>query len=246
MFDGWIDGYTRSLLVFAGINVIAAFSFYVPFKTGQISLGQAGFPLVADHALDLVSAALATVETGGATTALRCGGPADWPLVLAAGPQRMNRLVVQQAAAGLARYLLDTDPRARERGVVIGYDARRKSDLFAADTARVMAAAGIRAMLFDQRVPTPVLAWSISELDAAAGVVVTASHNPPADNGYKVYLGDGAQIVPPHDIGIAACIDQVDPTAVTMAAADDALIDRIVAELGQLVAEARTAGRRAS
>ena len=115
----------------------------------------------------------------------------------------------------------------RERGVVIGYDARRKSDLFAADTARVMAAFGIRAMLFDQQVPTPVLAWSISELDAAAGVVVTASHNPPADNGYKVYLGDGAQIVPPHDIGIAACIDQVDPTAVTLAAADDALIESV-------------------
>ena len=126
----------------------------------------------------------------------------------------MNRLVVRQAAAGLAQYLLDTDPRAAERGVVIGYDARRKSDVFASDTARVMAANGIRAMLFDQKVPTPVLAWSITELDAAAGVVVTASHNPPADNGYKVYLGDGAQIVPPHDIGISARIDAVDPTAV--------------------------------
>jgi phosphomannomutase len=154
-------------------------------------------------------------------------GTAGLRAAVGAGPQRMNRLVVQQAAAGLAQYLLDTDSRARERGVVIGYDARRKSDLFAADTARVMAAFGIRAMLFDQLVPTPVLAWSISELDAAAGVVVTASHNPPADNGYKVYLGDGAQIVPPHDIGIAACIDQVDPTAVTMAAADDRLIESV-------------------
>jgi phosphomannomutase len=101
--------------------------------------------------------------------------------------------------------------------VVIGYDARRKSDAFASDTARVMAAHGIRAMLFDQQVPTPVLAWSITHLDAAAGVVVTASHNPPADNGYKVYLGDGAQIVPPHDVGISAQIDLVDPTAVTLA-----------------------------
>jgi phosphomannomutase len=154
-------------------------------------------------------------------------GTAGLRAAVGAGPQRMNRLVVQQAAAGLAQYLLDTDPRARERGVVIGYDARRKSDVFAADTARVMAAFGIRSMLFDQKVPTPVLAWSISELDAAAGVVVTASHNPPADNGYKVYLGDGAQIVPPHDIGIAACIDRVDPTAVTMAAADDALIESV-------------------
>jgi phosphomannomutase len=139
----------------------------------------------------------------------------------------MNRLVVQQAAAGLAQYILDTDPRGAERGVVIGFDARRKSDVFAADTARVMAAHGIRAMLFDQYVPTPVVAWSITDLDAAAGVVVTASHNPPADNGYKVYLGDGAQIVPPHDAGIAACIDRVDPTAVTLADADHELISTV-------------------
>ena len=143
----------------------------------------------------------------------------------------MNRLVVRQAAAGLAQYLLETDPRASERGVIIGYDARRKSDVFASDTARVMAAHGIRAMLFDQRVPTPVLAWSITHLDSAAGVVVTASHNPPADNGYKVYLGDGAQIVPPHDTGIATRIDQVDPTAVEVAAPDHELIETVGDEL---------------
>ena len=154
-------------------------------------------------------------------------GTAGLRAAVGAGPLRMNRLVVRQAAAGLAQYLLETDPNARERGVVIGFDARRKSDLFAADTARVMAAHGIRALLFDQRVPTPVLAWSITELDAAAGVVVTASHNPPADNGYKVYLGDGAQIVPPHDVGISACIDQVDPTAVPMAPADHPLISSV-------------------
>jgi len=144
-----------------------------------------------------------------------------------AGPLRMNRLVVRQAAAGLARYILDTDPRGAARGVVIGFDARRKSDVFASDTARVMAAHGIRAMLFDQQVPTPVLAWSITDMDAAAGVVVTASHNPPADNGYKVYLADGAQIVPPHDAGIAACIDQVDPTDVTLVGADHDLISSV-------------------
>ena len=144
-----------------------------------------------------------------------------------AGPLRMNRLVVRQAAAGLARYLLDTDPRAAERGVVIGFDARRKSDVFASDTARVMASHGIRSMLFDQYVPTPVLAWSITELDAAAGVVVTASHNPPADNGYKVYLGDGAQIVPPHDAGIAGRIDDVDPTQVRLADAGHELITTV-------------------
>ncbi len=151
-------------------------------------------------------------------------GTAGLRAAVGAGPLCMNRLVVQQAAAGLAQYLLDTDPDARQRGVVIGYDARRKSDVFASDTARVMASAGIRAMIFDRMVPTPVLAWSITQLDCAAGVVVTASHNPPADNGYKVYLGDGAQIVPPHDVGISACIDAVDPTSVALADLDDPLI----------------------
>ena len=94
---------------------------------------------------------------------------------------------------------------------MIGYDVRRKSDVFAQDTARVMAAAGVRAMLLPDPLPTPVLAWSITELDATAGVMVTASHNPPTDNGYKVYLGDGAQIVPPHDAAIADQIALVDP-----------------------------------
>ena len=92
--------------------------------------------------------------------------------------------------------------------MVIGYDARRKSDVFALDTARVMAGAGhpgdaarpdrCRRRCWRGRSPSS---------DAAAGVMVTASHNPPADNGYKVYLGDGAQIVPPHDVGISAAID---------------------------------------
>ena len=158
-------------------------------------------------------------------------GTAGLRAAVGAGPQRMNRLVVRQAAAGLAVYLLATDPRARERGVIIGYDARRKSDVFALDTACVMASYGIRAMLFDQFVPTPVLAWSITEVDAAAGVVVTASHNPPADNGYKVYLGDGAQIVPPHDTGISARIDEIDPVAVDLAPHDHPLIESVGSEL---------------
>ncbi len=144
-------------------------------------------------------------------------GTAGLRAAVGAGPQRMNRLVVRQAAAGLGAYLLEQDPGAADRGVVVGYDARRKSDVFALDTARVLAEMGIRVRLFDQKVPTPVLAWSITETNSAAGVVVTASHNPPADNGYKVYLDDGAQIVPPHDTGIAACIDRYDPTEVELA-----------------------------
>ncbi len=144
---------------------------------------------------------------------------------MGAGPLRMNRLVVRQAAAGLGTYVLRTVPGAAERGIIIGYDARRKSDDFAFDTARVFAEMGIRARILPSAMPTPVLAWNITPYDAVAGVVVTASHNPAADNGYKVFLGDGAQIVPPHDIGIASCIDEFDPCAVVLADQDDALIE---------------------
>ena len=158
-------------------------------------------------------------------------GTAGLRAPIGAGPLRMNRLVVRQAAAGLAAYLLETVPDAGSRGVVVGYDARRKSDVFAADTARVLAAAGIPAMVFDGVVPTPLVAWAITDLEAAAAVVVTASHNPPADNGYKVYLGDGAQIVPPHDVGIAARIAAIDPTRITLADPDDGLISLVEASV---------------
>jgi phosphomannomutase len=158
-------------------------------------------------------------------------GTAGLRAAVGAGPLRMNRLVVRQAAAGLADHLLATDPNARERGVIVGYDARRKSDAFALDTARVMAAAGLRVHLFDQRVSTPILAWSIGHVDAAAGVVVTASHNPPADNGYKVYLGDGSQIVPPVDAEISARIEQFDATEIELASPDHPLISMVGDEL---------------
>ena len=89
----------------------------------------------------------------------------------------------------------------RGTSIVVGYDARRNSDVFARDTARIMASAGITAMVLPRPLPTPVLAFAIRELGCDAGVMVTASHNPPDDNGYKVYLGDGSQIVPPADAG---------------------------------------------
>ncbi|MFD3928917.1 phospho-sugar mutase [Streptomyces sp. NPDC058614] len=126
---------------------------------------------------------------------------------LGAGPMRMNRAVVIRAAAGLAAYLRgksETDGL-----VVIGYDARHKSADFARDTAAVMTGAGLRAAVLPYPLPTPVLAYAIRHLGAVAGVEVTASHNPPRDNGYKVYLGDGSQIVPPADAEIAAEIDAV-------------------------------------
>jgi phosphomannomutase len=131
---------------------------------------------------------------------------------LGAGSNRMNRVVVTRAAAGLAAYLKDqgAPPRAT---VVIGYDARHKSDVFARDTAEVMTGAGLRAMVLPRPLPTPLLAFAIRELGCVAGVMVTASHNPPRDNGYKVYLGDGSQIVPPADAEIAARIEAVGPLA---------------------------------
>ncbi|NGN94112.1 phospho-sugar mutase [Nocardioides sp. KC13] len=126
---------------------------------------------------------------------------------LGAGPNRMNRVVVIKAAAGLARYLLATGAQGP---VVIGYDARHNSDVFAQDTAEVMTGAGLHALVMPRSLPTPVLAYAVKALDASAGVMVTASHNPPQDNGYKVYLGDGSQIVPPADIEIARRIAAVD------------------------------------
>lgn len=159
-------------------------------------------------------------------------GTAGLRAAVAAGSMRMNRLVVRQAAAGLGRWLLDreadgTIPDAARRGVVIAHDARRKSDLFADDTARVLAAMGIRSMLHPGVQPTPVLAWSITGIGAAAGVVVTASHNPPADNGYKVYLDTGSQIVSPIDSEISTCIAQFDPLTVNLADSSGALIERL-------------------
>jgi phosphomannomutase len=129
--------------------------------------------------------------------------------ILGAGPNRMNRALVRRVTAGLARYLLRVQPDVVRRGVVVGRDGRHMSSEFAADTAAVLAGAGVPAHVFPDVVPTPVTAFAVGALGAAAGVVITASHNPPAYNGYKVYWGNGAQIIPPHDRGISAAIDEV-------------------------------------
>ena len=125
---------------------------------------------------------------------------------LGAGPNRMNRVVVSQAAAGLARWLVDNGHAGRK--VLVGYDARYNSDVFARDTAEILAGHGLRPLLTETHVPTPVVAFGIGHYDCVAGVVVTASHNPPQDNGYKVYVGP-SQIVPPTDGEIAAQIETV-------------------------------------
>ena len=126
--------------------------------------------------------------------------------VVAAGPNRMNRAVVRGATAAVAGWLREQVPGAAEAGVVVGSDARHRSGQFADEAARVLAGAGIRVHMLPGRRPTPLLAFAVRHLSAAAGIMITASHNPPADNGYKLYLGDGAQIVPPADAGIEARI----------------------------------------
>ncbi|UWD78121.1 phospho-sugar mutase [Curtobacterium flaccumfaciens] len=165
------------------------------------------------------------------------------------GPLRMNRVVVTQAAAGLARFLIDT---GRSRSVVIGYDGRVNSDVFARDSAEVMRGLGLEVTLLPSALPTPVLAFAVRHLDVGAGVVVTASHNPPRDNGYKVYLGqddDGSQIVPPVDGEIADAIDAVAAGSVTdlprgtdYTVATSALVDAYVAATAAIVPAPALAG----
>ncbi|CAL9556412.1 phospho-sugar mutase [Streptomyces sp. NPDC058947] len=165
---------------------------------------------------------------------------------LGAGPMRMNRTVVIRAAAGLAAYLKKQGvPHGDDTAglVVIGYDARYKSRDFALDTAAVMTGAGLRAAILPRPLPTPVLAFAIRHLGAVAGVEVTASHNPPRDNGYKVYLGDGSQIVPPADADIAAEIAAV-PSLTTVRrptegwdTLDDSVLDAYLARTDAVLAE---------
>jgi len=131
---------------------------------------------------------------------------------IAAGPNRMNRVLVSQAAAGLAAFLIARATDGEQPSIVIGYDGRKNSAVFATDTAEIMAGAGVRAILLPRLLPTPLVAFAVRHLDVSAGVMVTASHNPPNDNGYKVYLGgadEGSQIVAPVDAQIAAQILRV-------------------------------------
>ena len=164
---------------------------------------------------------------------------------LGAGPQRMNEVVVLRAAAGLASYLVANGKVGGT--VVVGFDARTNSDVFARDSAEVFAGYGLRPVLFDRPLPTPLVPFAIRHLGADAGVMVTASHNPAADNGYKVYLGDGSQIVPPADVEISAAIDAIGPLAdvprvtATGNAGTDEIVAAYLARQQDLLAELATA-----
>ncbi len=194
---------------------------------------------------DLVSRASAGDPSAQAELSDAFAGPLTFGTAglrgpLGPGPARMNRVVVTQAAAGLAAYLNDTGLGGGT--VIVGYDARYNSDIFARDTAEILAGAGLVPLLCARPLPTPVVAFGIRHFGCVAAVVVTASHNPPQDNGYKVYLGDGSQIVPPADIEIAARITAAAAAPISVLArshtyrlVDAELVDAYVARAASLV-----------
>jgi phosphoglucomutase len=131
-----------------------------------------------------------------------------------AGFSCMNSLTVIQASQGLATYLLKTEKCAEKRGVVVGRDARHNSEKFAKLTAAALVSKGIKVWWYDIPTHTPMVPFAVRELDAVAGIMITASHNPARDNGYKVYWSNGCQIIPPHDSGIAnAILENLEPVS---------------------------------
>lgn len=202
------------------------------------------------HTKEQLESAIAAAEAGvaGAQASLAewFGGRLEFGTAglrgeLGPGPNRMNRVLVSQAAGGLAAYLLSREPSP---SIVIGYDGRVNSEVFARDTAVIMAGAGVRTTLLPRHLPTPVLAFAVRHVGASAGVMVTASHNPARDNGYKVYLGGedrGSQIVPPADADIAHAIHQVAlapidelPRSTDFVVADDTVVDEYVRRTASL------------
>jgi phosphomannomutase len=190
-------------------------SLHPPFReAAELWLAEDPDPITADELRKLIAAYDANDEAAQRDLRERFDGSLEFGTaglrgILGAGPQRMNRVLVRKVSAGLAAYVLAHVPDAKQRGILIGHDARRNSRVFAEDSARVLGGAGIKVFLAHRPWPTPTTAWAVVHKRACAGVMVTASHNPPAYNGYKVYWGNGAQIIPPHDTGIAAAIAKI-------------------------------------
>ena len=196
-------------------------------------------PAAADELLDLLA------RSDEAELADRFSGPLTFGTAglrgpLRAGPNGMNRAVVRRTAAGIAGWLV-AQGHAGEP-VVVGYDARHGSPEFAQDSAAIFAAVGFEARLLPRLLPTPLVAFAVQHLGAAEGVMVTASHNPPEDNGYKVYAADGAQIAPPTDTEIESAIRAVGPTSEIplvpqgFAVLDDSIVDAYVEAVADLIA----------
>lgn len=189
----------------------------------------------------LVTAASAGDEAAQAEIADAFRGPLEFGTAglrgrMGPGPHRMNRVTVSRAAAGIAAYLL---AHHEHPTAVIGFDARHNSSRFARDCAEILTGAGVKALVLPRALPTPVLAYAVRALGADAGLMVTASHNPAQDNGLKVYLGDGRQIVPPADAEIAALIAAAGPVALLPRSDDhetlgDDIVEAYVAQAAQV------------
>ena len=217
-----------------------------PYATEKAWLAEDPDPATSEELEAAIAAAEAGVAGAGAALSEWFGGRLQFGTAglrgeMGPGPNRMNRVLVTQAAAGLAAYLLSREPSP---SIVIGYDGRANSEVFARDTAVIMAGAGVRTTLLPRHLPTPVLAFAVRHLDASAGVMVTASHNPARDNGYKVYLGGlnhGSQIVSPADGEIAADIAIIAAGSITdlprstdFVVADDSILDEYVRRTAEL------------
>jgi phosphomannomutase len=223
-------------------NLVARVQFWIDQDPDPVTKAQ-----LTDLLLVAQTDSTALAELQDAFSAPLEFGTAGLRGALGAGPNRMNRITVLQAASGLAKYLVQQGFVGKK--VVIGFDARYNSDVFAKDTALVMSGAGLEPVVFSNVVPTPVLAFAIRQLDACAGVMVTASHNPPQDNGYKVYLGDGRQIVSPVDEQISKLIAAVTdirkvPQESTGTHVSKEVIDTYVSLTSHLIAAGPTTERQ--
>jgi len=151
--------------------------------------------------------------------------------VIGAGTNRMNKYIIRKATQGLANYIINYSDDGRGRGVVIAFDSRHKSPEFALEVALVLAGNGIKAYLFDELRPVPELSFAVRELGAIGGIVITASHNPPEYNGYKVYWEDGGQVIPEQAKEIIAEINEIDDFDLVKRISEDEAKDEELLEI---------------